>query len=87
MLFQVIKAAGYQLQQHPTYKLVITGHSLGGAMARLTYFFIDINSQFPGSTTELYTYGEPRVGNIAFADYFNNLDILSARCVNKYNEH
>ncbi|XP_037049534.1 lipase-like [Bradysia coprophila] len=79
----VIQAIGYQLQQHPTYKLVIIGHSLGGAMARLTAFFIKINYQFPGATIELYTYGEPRVGNKAFADYCNSWNILSARCVNK----
>lgn len=79
----MIQAVGFQLLQHPTYKLVLIGHSLGGAMARLTAFFIKRNFQFTGTTIELYTYGEPRVGNRAFADYFNNWDIISARCVNK----
>jgi len=61
------------------YKIVVAGHSLGAGMARLTqFFFLDLN-QFPGTTYELYVYGEPRGGNKAYVDFFNNLTIKTAR--------
>jgi hypothetical protein len=50
---------------HPDYAIVITGHSLGGALASLAA--ADIRSQ--GIPAALYTYGSPRVGNAAWASY------------------
>ncbi|KAG0126301.1 Alpha/Beta hydrolase protein [Tuber indicum] len=48
--------------QYPSYKLVVTGHSFGGALATITA------TEFRrlGYATELYTYGAPRVGNDKF---------------------
>lgn len=64
---------------NPTYKIVLTGHSLGGSMARITTFFILYLNQFPGKKLELYTYGEPRSGNKGFADFMNAQTITTAR--------
>lgn len=50
-------------------------------MARLMYFFLEDNKQFPKVTYELYTYGEPRVGNKYFADFMNRQSITTARVV------
>lgn len=48
-------------------ELHVTGHSLGGALATLAAF--DLTKQFNVDTT-VYTFGQPRVGNKAFAtDY------------------
>jgi predicted lipase len=48
-----------------SYGLVITGHSLGGAVATLAgAYFRSI-----GINCDIYTYGSPRVGNDAFANY------------------
>lgn len=69
------------LTRNPSYKVVLTGHSLGAAMARVTYFFLEDTKRFPKTKYELYTYGEPRVGNYAFADFMNNQNIVSARVV------
>jgi len=51
--------------QYPSYKLVVTGHSLGGALATITA------TEFRrlGYTTELYTYGAPRIGNNKFSTF------------------
>ncbi|PWW72405.1 alpha/beta-hydrolase [Tuber magnatum] len=51
--------------QYPSYKLAVTGHSLGGALATITA------TEFRrlGYTTELYTYGAPRVGNDKFSEF------------------
>ena len=48
-------------------ELHVTGHSLGGALATLAA--LDLTKQFNVDTT-VYTFGQPRVGNKAFAtDY------------------
>lgn len=50
-------------------KLVITGHSLGGAMGVLCALDLkDIH----GRVDELYTFGQPRVGNQNFANYLQS---------------
>lgn len=80
----MVEHVGVQVKLHPTYKVVIVGHSLGGAMARVTQLFFIYLNQFPGTVYEIYTYGEPRVGNVHFADYINMQNITSARIVNRY---
>jgi hypothetical protein len=49
-------------------ELHVTGHSLGGALATLAAF--DLTKQFNVDTT-VYTFGQPRVGNKAFATDYN----------------
>jgi hypothetical protein len=44
---------------------VVTGHSLGGAVATLAAAYLRAS----GTAVSLYTYGSPRVGNAAFADF------------------
>ncbi len=75
---------GYLLWLFPNYKIVINGHSLGGALARITTFLILHLEQFPGQKLELYTYGEVRVGNKNFVDYMNAQNITTARVVSRY---
>lgn len=48
-------------------KLYVTGHSLGGALAILAT--ADLHNVF-GAVDLTYTFGQPRVGNQAFADWF-----------------
>lgn len=61
---------------HPNYRLVITGHSLGGAIAILAAGeFRKINHDL-AARTQLYTFGSPRVGNghtAAFLTYQSSL--------------
>jgi triacylglycerol lipase len=48
--------------------LLITGHSLGAALATLAAAKLNMNGL---PVDGLYTFGSPRVGNIAFAEWFN----------------
>lgn len=60
---------------YPHYKITITGHSLGGAVATLlACHFRDslrgaLMSNRNTGGVSLYTYGSPRVGNLALATY------------------
>ncbi|KAK9902208.1 hypothetical protein WJX75_007799 [Coccomyxa subellipsoidea] len=55
--------------------VAITGHSLGGALARLAAHDIARECQDCGKTVRVgcYTYGSPRVGNHAFAREFDKV--------------
>ncbi|KAJ5688803.1 hypothetical protein N7462_003195 [Penicillium macrosclerotiorum] len=50
---------------YPSYTLVLTGHSFGAAVAALGGTAL----RNAGYTLDLYTYGQPRVGNEALATY------------------
>lgn len=60
-----IKAA---FAEYPGYTLVVTGHSLGGAVGTLAA----IELRNLGYACDLYTYGSPRVGNLALVKYVTN---------------
>lgn len=64
-----------------SYKLIIGGHSLGGALATLTA--INIKKTFSKSNIELYTFGCPPVGNSSLKDLHGSLINLSLRIVNQ----
>lgn len=50
--------------------LLVTGHSLGGALAALAA--LSIKKAYPAAHLKVYTYGQPRVGNRAFAIEYNS---------------
>ena len=54
-------------KHHPDYKLVLVGHSLGGAVAALAALEMKAKGWQPQTTT----FGEPRVGNAAFVEYLD----------------
>ncbi|KAK2608739.1 hypothetical protein QQS21_002728 [Conoideocrella luteorostrata] len=54
--------------QYPGYRLVATGHSLGGSVATLGAAYMRRN----GFPVDVYTYGSPRVGNDAFANWMTS---------------
>ncbi|KAL6913788.1 hypothetical protein FSHL1_011464 [Fusarium sambucinum] len=53
---------------NPSFKVVATGHSLGGAVATLA----GANLRVGGTPVDIYTYGSPRVGNTQLAAFISN---------------
>ncbi|KAI6371238.1 hypothetical protein MCOR25_004010 [Pyricularia grisea] len=51
--------------QNPDYTVVVTGHSLGGAVATIAGVYL----RQAGYPVEVYTYGSPRVGNQEFVQW------------------
>lgn len=64
-----------QLTAHPNYRLIVTGHSLGAALA--TFTVLDLLSR--NLTAQLMTFGSPRVGNRLFAEYASKVIADSSR--------
>jgi hypothetical protein len=63
----------------PPQRIVFVGHSLGGALATLAA--AGTKALFPQLAIECFTFGSPRVGNAAFASYFDAVISKSVRCV------
>ncbi|KAM3538046.1 hypothetical protein ARSEF1564_009035 [Beauveria bassiana] len=61
-----------------SFRVVITGHSLGGAVATVAAPYL----RTQGIACDLYTYGSPRVGNQEFANLITNDSNFSARITN-----
>lgn len=59
------------IKNQPVSTAVVTGHSLGGALATLCAVDIQFNFSDKIQTIEAYTFGSPKVGNNEFRDSFN----------------
>ncbi|KAJ1917470.1 hypothetical protein IWQ60_007776 [Tieghemiomyces parasiticus] len=68
---------------YPDYEIAITGHSLGAAQAVLFTTYLVAREPTWAARLQVYTYGEPRVGNVAFAQYYTSLRVLTHRAVNR----
>ncbi len=64
--------------------LLITGHSLGAALASILAFEIKIIHQDIYNIYDLVTFGSPRVGNKYFSDMFIEYNIPSTRITHYY---
>lgn len=67
------------LAENAQQKLVVTGHSLGGALA----VFAALELSKLTDHISLYTYGQPRVGNSDFAKYYSTRKITTVRVTNQ----
>ncbi|XP_052769411.1 uncharacterized protein LOC128209427 [Mya arenaria] len=54
-------------RQYMSYDVIVTGHSLGGAMASLAAVALVKDGVVPGNRLSLYTFGMPRTGDKDFA--------------------
>ncbi|KAJ6577953.1 alpha/beta-hydrolase [Mycena capillaripes] len=63
----VLTAVEAQVAKFPTYNVVVTGHSLGGALAALGA--VSLKTALPSAPMKLYTFGQPRTGDAQFANF------------------
>ncbi|KAK0214948.1 alpha/beta-hydrolase [Armillaria fumosa] len=64
---QVLLSVRTAMSTFSTTSVTVVGHSLGGAIALLDGVYLDL--QLPTASVSVISYGMPRVGNQAFADY------------------
>ena len=55
------------IQKYPDYQVLVTGHSLGAALATLTALDLSLSGI---KNIRMFNYGSPRVGNTAYADFY-----------------
>lgn len=67
----VMAAVKEEASKYPDYNIVVTGHSLGGALSSIASLVIQ--SSLPNRVVRVYTYGAPRVGNATFARWHNTV--------------
>ncbi|KAK0220861.1 alpha/beta-hydrolase [Armillaria nabsnona] len=63
----VLSSVKTAMSRFSTTSVTVVGHSLGGAIALLDGVYLDL--QLPTASVSVISYGMPRVGNQAFADY------------------
>ncbi|KAH6577155.1 hypothetical protein BASA62_001013 [Batrachochytrium salamandrivorans] len=62
------------MNQYPTYSVVFTGHSLGGALASLAMVdAVVYHGVEKAKKMSLFSYGQPRTGNNVFANWVNTI--------------
>ena len=67
---QVKYEVGRLLEKYPDYQVLVTGHSLGAALATLTAADLKLTGT---DNVALFNYGSPRIGNTAFANFYPTL--------------
>ena len=68
-----------EVKNNPRYKVWVTGHSLGAALASLASTLIMYEGKTSRDNLMLYTFGQPRVGNYDYALAHDGLVPLSFR--------
>ncbi|MQL96699.1 hypothetical protein Taro_029381 [Colocasia esculenta] len=62
--------------------IIVTGHSMGGAMA--SFCALDLAVNQCEDNVQLMTFGQPRIGNAAFASYFSKNVPKTVRVINEH---
>jgi hypothetical protein len=70
VITSIISEVSRLLHVNPTYQVLVTGHSLGSALSTLTASDLVLSGI---TNVRLFNYGSPRVGNTAFANYYQTI--------------
>ncbi|WOH08411.1 hypothetical protein DCAR_0727851 [Daucus carota subsp. sativus] len=63
-------------------QIMVTGHSMGGAMA--AFCGLDLTVNFGMQNVKVMTFGQPRIGNAAFSSYFSQIVPNTIRVTNEH---
>ncbi|KAJ6455264.1 Alpha/Beta hydrolase protein [Mycena vitilis] len=66
----VLSTVEDQVTKFPTYAVVVTGHSLGGALASLGA--VSLKTAIPAASMKMYTFGQPRTGDPDYAAFVDS---------------
>ena len=66
----ILSAVKSTLSSQGLSEVIVVGHSLGGALALLDGLYLSL--QLPGVAVNVISYGMPRVGNQAFANFVDS---------------
>ena len=74
-IFQKVDEIGREMAPNGYYKLSITGHSLGGALATLLGFYVASSREFANvRPVRVFTFAAPRVGTTSFLHAYQHLE-------------
>ncbi|WMV34279.1 hypothetical protein MTR67_027664 [Solanum verrucosum] len=65
----VLSAVESAKEQYGDIPIMVTGHSMGGAMA--AFCGLDLTVNYGSRNVSVMTFGQPRIGNAAFASYYS----------------
>ncbi|XP_025828534.1 lipase-like [Panicum hallii] len=66
---EILKSIQWAWKTYGKLPINVVGHSMGGALA--SFCALDLSVKFGSQEVELMTFGQPRIGNPAFAAYFS----------------
>lgn len=66
----------YEHEEYAGYQLYVCGHSLGGALASLTAFYLSANEVFKGRPVIAITFASPQAGDNAYSKAFQALESM-----------
>ncbi|XP_020267756.1 lipase-like [Asparagus officinalis] len=78
----VLSAVKRAQESYGDLPIMVTGHSMGGAMA--SFCALDLTVNHGASDVQLMTFGQPRVGNAVFASYFSKLVPNAIRVIHEH---
>ncbi|KAM0913867.1 hypothetical protein ACQ4PT_011891 [Festuca glaucescens] len=67
---EISKSVQWAWKTYGKLPINVVGHSMGGALA--SFCALDLSVKYGSHEVQLITFGQPRVGNPAFAAYFND---------------
>ncbi|CAA3014605.1 lipase [Olea europaea var. sylvestris] len=76
----VLNAVKEAMDSYGKINIIVTGHSMGGAMAG--FCGLDLSLALGKQNVQVMTFGQPRIGNAAFASYYSQVVPNTIRVTN-----